>query len=120
MEENLVYVVAGEGIGCGIISKGELLRGESNTAGEIGHCSINFEGPVCECGNRGCLEMYCSMEVLKKNIRKRIQEGELTTLNSDFSYEELRMAIAKNDMLDVYKRQDEYSESSYGFRSDCI
>lgn len=107
LEENLVYVVAGEGIGCGIISKGELLRGESNTAGEIGHCSINFEGPVCECGNRGCLEMYCSMEVLKKNIRKRIQEGELTTLKSDFSYEELRMAIAKNDMLAV----EEYTKA---------
>lgn len=101
LEENIVYVVAGEGIGCGIISKGELLRGDSDTAGEIGHCSINYEGPVCECGNRGCLEMYCSMEVLKKNIRKRIENGEKTILKPDFTYEELKMAITKKDMLAV-------------------
>lgn len=107
LEENLVYVVAGEGIGCGIISKGELLRGDSDTAGEIGHCSINYEGPPCECGNRGCLEMYCSMEVLKKNIRKRIENEEKTILKLDFAYEELRMAITKGDTLAV----EEYTKA---------
>lgn len=100
-EENIVYVVAGEGIGCGIISKGELLRGDSDTAGEIGHCSINFEGPVCECGNRGCLEMYCSMGVLNKNIRSRMEKSDDTILEPDFSYGELKAAIAKKDTLAV-------------------
>lgn len=100
-EENLVYVVAGEGIGCGIISKGELLRGDTNTAGEMGHCSIKFDGPLCECGNHGCLELYCSMSVLNKNIRDRIENGELTKLNRDFSYEELKEAIQSGDKLAV-------------------
>lgn len=99
LEENLIYVIAGEGIGCGIISKGELLRGASNTAGELGHCSINFEGPLCECGNRGCLELYCSLGAFMGAIKKRIIEGEKSVLPEIFAYEELKEAVLKRDRI---------------------
>ena len=46
------------GVGAGLILGGELFRGRAGTAGEIGHLTIDENGPVCRCGNRGCLETY--------------------------------------------------------------
>jgi predicted NBD/HSP70 family sugar kinase len=55
---DLVYLKASTGIGAGLVIDGRLFRGAGNTAGEIGHTVIDPGGPVCRCGNRGCLEMY--------------------------------------------------------------
>ncbi|KIQ66350.1 ROK family transcriptional regulator [Kitasatospora griseola] len=55
--QNLVYLHGEIGIGAGVISGGELLRGERGYAGEIGHMTVNpFQGRPCGCGARGCLE----------------------------------------------------------------
>ncbi len=54
--EDLVCIFVGTGIGGGIVSGGRLLEGCSNTAGEIGHMTIDLQGPICTCGNRGCME----------------------------------------------------------------
>ncbi len=53
---DLVCVFVGTGIGGGIVSRGQMLTGCSNTAGEIGHLVIDLNGPVCTCRNHGCLE----------------------------------------------------------------
>jgi glucokinase len=55
-----VFVTVSTGIGGGIISDGRLIRGLSASAGEIGHITIDWNGPVCACGNIGCLELYAS------------------------------------------------------------
>lgn len=55
---DLVYVLGRVGVGGGVIIGGELLRGSRGYAGEIGHMSVQANGPVCHCGNRGCLEEY--------------------------------------------------------------
>lgn len=60
--QNFITLIVNEGIGSGIILKGKLFDG----AAELGHISINFSGPMCSCGNRGCLESYAST----KNILK--------------------------------------------------
>ncbi|NLA57995.1 MAG: ROK family transcriptional regulator [Firmicutes bacterium] len=60
LSDNLVYIAAGRGVGAGILVNGSIYSGKSNVAGEIGHTTINYNGPVCDCGNKGCLEMYCS------------------------------------------------------------
>ena len=54
--DNFLYIKIGTGIGCGIISHGEIYRGSDGCAGDIGHICVDTEGPVCFCGNRGCLE----------------------------------------------------------------
>lgn len=54
---DLVYVKMATGIGAGIVLDGRLYRGASGTAGELGHITLNARGPVCRCGNRGCLEL---------------------------------------------------------------
>ena len=53
-----VYIKLSHGVGCGLILNGELFRGAAGTAGEIGHLTIDENGPICRCGNRGCLETY--------------------------------------------------------------
>lgn len=57
---SFVYIKAATGIGAGIVVDGRLLRGATGTAGEIGHTTLDDEGALCYCGNRGCLETVAS------------------------------------------------------------
>jgi predicted NBD/HSP70 family sugar kinase len=66
---NSVYINISEGIGAGIVANGRLLRGHHGSAGEFGHVTINENGPVCRCGNRGCLEMYAGGPALIELLR---------------------------------------------------
>jgi len=58
--QNFVYMTVSDGVGTAIVSRGEVLRGASNTAGEFGHLALSESGPECLCGARGCLEAYTS------------------------------------------------------------
>ena len=73
-ERDILYVNIADGIGAGLICNGTLYRGQIGTAGEIGHMSLNFNGPRCECGSRGCLELYCSLEKLKRDYEEILFE----------------------------------------------
>ncbi|MBM7654987.1 ROK family transcriptional regulator [Neobacillus cucumis] len=62
--QNLVFVSVGTGIGTGIIINNELYRGDIGFAGEMGHLTIDLNGPKCRCGNRGCWELYASEKAM--------------------------------------------------------
>ncbi len=70
----LAYFLVGEGVGSGIIERGSLLLGVQGAASEIGHISIDARGPRCECGNYGCLELYCSAPAMLKMAQERVPE----------------------------------------------
>ncbi len=70
--QSVVCVAVGTGVGGGIVINGKLWRGANFTAGEIGHMSINTNGPQCRCGNKGCLEVYCSSAAIIGKIKARI------------------------------------------------
>lgn len=70
----LAYFLVGEGVGSGIIENGKLILGGQGTAGEIGHISIDYKGPRCECGNYGCLELYCSAQAILKKAKQYVTE----------------------------------------------
>lgn len=55
---DLLCIFVGTGIGGGIVCGGKVLEGCSNTAGEIGHMTVNFNGPPCHCGGTGCMESF--------------------------------------------------------------
>jgi glucokinase len=57
---DMVYITVSTGIGGGVIVDGRLLHGVRSGAGEIGHITVQTEGPLCPCGNRGCLERMAS------------------------------------------------------------
>jgi predicted NBD/HSP70 family sugar kinase len=59
--EDVVYLKLHSGVGAGVIVNGQLARGAAGGAGEIGHTVIDPRGPLCRCGNRGCLETYTSI-----------------------------------------------------------
>lgn len=71
---SLAYFLVGEGVGAGIIERGNLLLGGQGIAGEVGHISVDVHGPRCECGNYGCLELYCSAPAMLRIARQRIPE----------------------------------------------
>lgn len=56
--QDFLLVKIGTGIGCGIVVDGTIYRGVSGSAGDIGHIRVSDDGPVCACGNTGCLEAY--------------------------------------------------------------
>lgn len=82
--QNMVYILAGQGIGCGMLVDGKLLLGQQSIAGEFGHSSISFDGPVCACGNRGCLEQYCSVSALREQIAEQLRNGASSCLREGF------------------------------------
>ncbi len=66
--KDLLYISVGIGIGSGLIVQNELFRGRSGYAGEVGHVSIEMDGPTCSCGNRGCWELYASEQALLRDL----------------------------------------------------
>ena len=68
---NFIYVGISNGIGSGIISDGSLFQDNSGFVGELGHVSIKFDGELCACGGRGCLERYADVRALEKAYEER-------------------------------------------------
>ncbi|MFD5142040.1 ROK family protein [Streptomyces sp. NPDC058401] len=58
--KDLAYIKVASGVGAGLVINGEIYRGPGGTAGEIGHITLDESGPVCRCGNRGCLETFAA------------------------------------------------------------
>jgi glucokinase len=67
---SLVVLALGSGVGAGIVIDGRLVRGRGGFAGELGHVPIDFRGPRCICGGRGCLCLYLSGHALEETARR--------------------------------------------------
>lgn len=98
--ETVVYLAVGQGIGAGIYHEGKIFRGATGIAGEIGHASINMDGPRCECGNRGCLTCYASTIAFMDRVNKR---------RKDLGFSPL---LQFQDLIEPAQKKDEvvYSE----------
>jgi glucokinase len=72
--KNFVMVTLGTGVGGGLIFNGQLFRGESGGAGEIGHITIDYSGPYCKCGKRGCVEAYAGNNYIKQRTIQKLHE----------------------------------------------
>lgn len=73
--DDMLLVTIGTGVGGGIVSDGELLRGSEGVAAEIGHLRVVPDGNRCGCGNRGCLEAYASGTALVREGRELVGGG---------------------------------------------
>lgn len=78
--DNFLFVKIGTGIGCGIHLNGEMYRGSDGCAGDIGHIQVDANGPICSCGNVGCLEALFSGAVLATQALEAARSGRSSTL----------------------------------------
>ncbi len=105
--KNLVLLTVGTGIGGGIIIDGKLYNGSSGSAGEIGHMTIDVNGPRDTCGNTGCLEALVSGPVMERQAKERINQGERSSLVEmvgkieDITAEDIGAAARAGDPLSL-------------------
>lgn len=78
--DDMIFVKIGTGIGSGIIIGGRLHRGIQGCAGDLGHVSVDPNGPVCTCGNQGCLEAMAAAPAMVLEAERCIREGNSTVL----------------------------------------
>ena len=77
---HMLYITVSTGLGGGIIIDGELYRGKSGAAGELGHMIIDIDGPPCGCGARGCLEALASGTAIARRGERLAESGDSPVL----------------------------------------
>jgi glucokinase len=73
--ENLILITLGTGIGAGIFLNGKMFYGAGGCGGEVGHVTIMEDGPLCSCGNHGCVEALCGAPGISRRAREEIAAG---------------------------------------------
>ena len=77
--ENFICITVGNGIGSGIVINGKVVRGATNAAGELGHIKLQMNGgPICGCGDTGCLEAFASGPAIVAMAQEYIKGGKST------------------------------------------
>ncbi|WNS79123.1 ROK family protein [Domibacillus sp. DTU_2020_1001157_1_SI_ALB_TIR_016] len=74
---NFIYVSVSTGIGLGLVLDNELYKGIHGFSGEMGHMTIDFNGPKCNCGNRGCWELYASEKAFRQSLPAAWNDAEI-------------------------------------------
>ncbi|MFT3895256.1 MAG: ROK family protein [Anaerolineales bacterium] len=98
-EKNIAYIKVGSGIGAGLIMNKQIYGGTTGAAGEIGHLTIDENGPLCSCGNRGCLEAFAGGDAIAKQGQELVRSGKRTLL-SDLK------TIKAHDVSEAARRGD--------------
>jgi glucokinase len=103
-ERNLAYIKVGTGIGAGLLLDGQIYRGVTGSAGEIGHLTIEENGPLCTCGNHGCLEALAGGRAIALQAQDAIKAGSRTQLSNiqpieSITAREVAAAARRGDLL---------------------
>jgi predicted NBD/HSP70 family sugar kinase len=80
--DHFLVIKIGTGIGCGIMASGKIHHGSDGYAGDIGHICVDKNGPVCRCGNRGCLEAMAAGPAIAKMALQAVSEGKSDLLRT--------------------------------------
>lgn len=84
--KNVVLLTLGTGVGGAVLAEGKFLRGVSGVAGHLGHVTVNPDGPVCICGNHGCLEAFFSADAIESEAYRAVHSGCVSTLTDRFRH----------------------------------
>ncbi|MDX9759861.1 MAG: ROK family protein [Bacteroidota bacterium] len=102
--EDFIGLTLGTGVGSGIILGGGIYHGPHGFAGEFGHMSIDAEGPLCNCGNRGCIEAYIGIHALMRDAIPALRDDPRSPLHQR-AREESENIVPK-DLSDAAARGD--------------
>ncbi|MEW6286367.1 MAG: ROK family protein [Chloroflexota bacterium] len=109
---DVVYLTISTGIGGGVVSNNRLLQGYHGMGAELGHMTIDPNGPVCGCGHRGHVEAFSSGPAIARYVNERLTAGDKSTLQPDPNLTPAQIADAalKGDALAIsaYARAGEY------------
>jgi glucokinase-like ROK family protein len=105
-EKNLAYIKVGTGIGAGLLIDGQIYRGSTGSAGEIGHITLEENGPQCTCGNHGCLEALAGGRAIAQKAAQAVRRGERTSLTE---VSPLDMITAR-DVITAARKGDHLSQ----------
>lgn len=121
---NLIFIDINIGIGAGIILDGKIFSGSYGQAGEIGHMSIDINGPKCKCGNRGCLEIMSNIPAIIQKVTVAIASGRKTLVNkytnndlSKIDIDIIRKALDEDDALICEIIKTKSMELAYGINN---
>lgn len=115
--KNMLYVTVSTGVGAGAIINGKIYRGNTFNALEVGHSTINVDGPKCNCGNKGCVEVYASGTAIARLANEAIARGEKTSLN-DYDKVTAREVFTEAEKGDSVSK--EVLDLSLGYLGVCI
>ncbi len=88
---HMVGIFVGTGVGGGVVIDGKLYRGARYAAGEVGHTIVQPDGPLCGCGQRGCLEAFASRTAIERAVRAGLEEGRSSMVADLLAVEKDRM-----------------------------
>src|SRR6266567_5738947 len=77
---NVFYTTIGTGIGTGIVLDGKMYHGRTGSAGEGGHVSIDYRGPICRCGKPGCIEILAAGPAIARRASEAIESGSKSSM----------------------------------------
>jgi glucokinase len=111
---NWIMLTLGTGIGGGVIINDQLFTGQSGSAMEAGHMTIDYKGKKCLCGNRGCLETYASATALVKLTRSKLKNHPSSTINKRIINDKLTSKIVFEEAVkgDLFAK-DIFNEISF-------
>ncbi|MDY7042573.1 MAG: ROK family protein, partial [Chloroflexota bacterium] len=81
--DDFLVVTVGRGVGLGIVANGQFYQGTRGGGGEFGHTVMDADGPLCDCGKRGCLEAYVADPALVRTAREALVQGRLGGVDAD-------------------------------------
>lgn len=108
--DNMVFITVSTGVGGGAIINGKIYRGNTCNALEIGHTTIEKDGPRCNCGNYGCVEALASGTAIGKRANEAVERGEETSLKN---YKELTS-------YEVFKEAKQGDKVASGILDSCL
>ncbi|MGE5464020.1 MAG: ROK family protein [Syntrophothermus sp.] len=100
-ERNVAFIKVGSGIGAGLMINRQIYGGTTGSAGEIGHLTVDENGPLCACGNHGCLEAFAGGHAIAAQARKLVESGKRTLL----SEKDINLLTAQ-DVAEAARRGD--------------
>jgi glucokinase len=109
--KSFIMITLGTGVGGGIVMNNKIYHGDFGAAGEIGHISIDYNGPKCNCGSYGCIEAYAGNQYLRERVRKQLKEHPKSKM----------WKLIQNDLSKVSPRNiQEAAESGDAFAKSVI
>ena len=104
--KNIVGFFVGTGMGGGLILNGKLFTGNEFKAAEYGHMVLDPEGPLCNCGQRGCLEAFSSKQGMSAYIRQQVSRGRKSMMadaldGAAFKSKALKKALEAGDTVSI-------------------